>query len=161
MVNQLKRISWFSIVILSLGSSYTLAQTANFGTLTLSADKPSGVLTGSTGGSTSLPAIVRNSDRNNNRCLGFGDPTPDHILILKEDFAKLKLQVDSRGGDTTLVVQGPSEGVVRCGDDSSTSKDASIVDTDWKAGTYKIWVGSATPGMRRDYSLAIRRLTGK
>ena len=132
-----------------------VAQNANFGKLTLDSNKTSGTLQGSTGGSTSLPAIVSNSDRSNNKCLGFGDPTPDHILVLQQAVPRLRLRVNSGGGDTTLVVQGPN-GVIRCGDDSSRSKDASITDTDWQAGTYRIWVGSATPSTPRDYTLSVR-----
>ena len=137
-----------------LGALPALGQ-ANFGSLTLGAEKQSGTLTGSTGGSTSLPAIVSNRDRNNNKCLGFGDPTPDHILILQQNISSLKLRVNSGGGDTTLVVQGPRS--VRCSNDSKAGKDASLADTDWEAGTYKVWVGSTTPGVRRDYTLYIRQ----
>lgn len=144
---------WLSIAV-SLSAVSVVAQ-SGFGTLTLGAEKTSGVLNGSTGGTTSLPAIVSNSDRNNNKCLGFGDPTPDHILVLQKDVPRLRLRVDSGGADTTLVVQGPN-GTIRCGDDSSTSKDASITDTDWQAGNHKIWVGTATPGVRRDYTLTVR-----
>lgn len=136
--------------------SIATAQDSSFGSLTLDAAKKSGVLTGSTGGSISLPAVVSNSDRNNNKCLGFGDTKPDHLLILKQNFAALKLRVNSGGSDTTLVVQGPG-GAIRCGDDiSSSNKDASIDDTDWQAGTYRVWVGITAPGMQRDYSLSIR-----
>lgn len=133
------------------------AQTANFGSLTLGAEKTSGSLTGSTGGSTSLPAIIGSSDQNNNKCLGFGDPNPDHILVLEQDFPQLRLRVNSGGMDTTLIVQG-SDGSIRCGDDlSETNKDAGITASDWKTGKYKVWVGSAVPGVRRDYTLSIRR----
>lgn len=152
------RSKWGSFLVLLtvLGTLPALAQ-SNFGSLTLGADKQSGALTGSTGGSTSLPAVVSNRDRNNNKCLGFGDPTPDHILVLQQAFSSLKLRVNSGGGDTTLVVQGP-QGIVRCGDDSKVgSKDASLSDTDWQPGTYKVWVGSATPGTRRDYTLYVRQ----
>ena len=138
-----------------LGALPVLAQ-SNFGELTLSANKQSGTLTGSTGGSTSLPAIVSNRDRNNHKCLGFGDPTPDHILVLQQSVPNLKLRVNSGGSDTTLVVQG-AQGEVRCGDDAKGGKDASLADTDWQAGTYKVWVGTATPGVRRDYTLYIRQ----
>ncbi len=138
-----------------LGALPALGQ-SNFGSLTIGGNKHSGTLSGSTGGSTSLPAIVSNHDRNNNKCLGFGDPTPDHILVLQQNTPRLTLRVDSGGSDTTLVVQGP--GGVRCGDDSKAgNKDASITDADWQAGTYKIWVGSATPGVRRDYTLYVRQ----
>jgi hypothetical protein len=133
-----------------------IAQPANFDNLELGENKTSGILTGSTGGSTSLPAIVSNRDRHNQKCLGFGDPTPDHILILKQNFSRLRLKVDSDGADTTLVIQG-ADGTVRCGDESKGSQDASITDTDWQAGTYKIWVGSGVPGVRKNYTLSIRQ----
>ncbi|HEY9906085.1 MAG TPA: hypothetical protein V6D18_00595 [Thermosynechococcaceae cyanobacterium] len=131
------------------------AQSANFGSLTLSAEKTAGTLTGTTGGSTSLPAIVTERDRNNNQCLGFADPKPDHILTLQQDLPRLKLQVSSGGTDTTIVVQS-AKGEVWCGDDSGARPDASIDDTNWQAGSYKIWVGSKTPGVRRDYTLRVR-----
>lgn len=150
---------WGSLIglMMMLGGVPVLAgETPNFGTLTLGGDKTTGVLSGTTGGSTSLPAIVSNSDRHSNKCIGFGDSNPDHIIILKQNFPTLKLQVSS-GGDTTLVVQGP-DGVVRCGDDASaTNKDASLTDTDWLAGRYRVWVGSATQGLRQDYTLNIRQ----
>jgi hypothetical protein len=149
---------WVSgLLIATLVAVPAVGQTSNFGTLTLGAEKSSGSLTGSTGGSTSIPTIVGTKDRHNNKCLGFGDPTPDHILILKQDIPVLNLKVNSGGSDTTLIVQG-SDGVLRCGDDTSpTNKDASISDTNWRAGTYNIWVGSATPGVRRKYTLTVRQ----
>ncbi len=134
-----------------------LAQSANFGTITLNPEKTVWVLNGTTGGSTSLPAIVGDRDRHNNNCLGFGDPTPDHILVLQQSFPKLSLRVNSGGLDTTLVVQGPN-GVVRCGDDTGSKKDASITDTDWSAGSYKVWVGTINSGVKRDYTLTVRQL---
>lgn len=142
-----------SMGVLASGSltMVAMAQSANFDTLTLTADKPTGIVTGATGGGTSLPAIVSNSDRNGNKCLGFGDPTPDHLMVLQQPLPKLHLRVDSKGGDTTLVVDGP--GGVRCGDDSDANPDASLTDVDWPAGTYRVWVGSSTPGVRRNYKL--------
>lgn len=153
MASRLQWGGWLGLLAV-LGALPALGQ-SNFGSLTLGANKQSGSLAGSTGGSTSLPAIVSNRDRNNNKCLGFGDPTPDHMLVLQQNVPNLKLRVNSGGGDTTLVVQGARD--VRCGDDSKSGKDASITDTDWQAGTYKIWVGTATPGERRDYTLYVRQ----
>ncbi len=131
-----------------------IAQEANFGKVALSITNPIGRLSGSTGGSISLPAIISNVDYRNTRCLGFGDSKPDHILTLEQSFPSLSVRVSS-GSDTTLVVQG-ADGMVRCGDDTGAQKDASIVDTNWKAGVYRIWVGSAAPGMQRDYRLTIQ-----
>lgn len=153
MANRLQWGGWL-VSLAVLGALPALGQ-ANFGGLTLGADKQAGVLSGSTGGPTSLPAIVSNHDRNGNACLGFGDPTPDHILVLQQNFPTLKLRVNSGGGDTTLVVQG--DGEVRCSDSTTMrKKDASLTDKDWKAGTYRIWVGTVAPGVRRNYTLSVK-----
>ncbi|NWF57854.1 MAG: hypothetical protein HXY43_00620 [Fischerella sp.] len=135
-----------------------VADTAtNFGKITLSPDfeATQGTVAGYTGGSYSLSAIS-NRDRNKNACIGFADPTPDHILILKKNFPHLKIQVNSKGYDTTLLIQGPDKSTIRCGDDTGDSKDASIEDKDWKAGTYKIWVATFNSGVKRDYTLSVQ-----
>lgn len=134
-----------------------LAETANFGSLTLSRTSPTStaVLTGSTGGSFSLSAVA-NKDVHHHQCFGFAAPTPDHILVLQEDFSSLALQVNSGGKDTTLLIQGPNDSTVRCGDDTGQSKDASVVDSDWKAGSYRIWVGSLEAGVKYNYTLSVK-----
>jgi hypothetical protein len=144
-------------IITTVVTPIAIAQESNFGKVSLSTANPVGRLSGSTGGSISLPAITSNVDYRNNRCLGFGDSKPDHILTLEQNFPSLSIQVSS-GADTTLVVQG-SDGIVRCGDDTGAQKDASIVDTNWKAGVYRIWVGAAAPGTQRDYRLTIQPVT--
>lgn len=143
-------------LVATLSAIPMIAKAANFGNLTLTPgfDSSTAVVTGATGGAYSLSSIA-NRDRNDNPCIGFGDPTPDHIMTLEKDFPKLKLQVNSRGNDTTLVIQG-SNGTVRCGDDTGSNKDASITGTNWKAGNYEIWVGSFDAGQRWNYSLSAR-----
>ncbi|MBM0740659.1 hypothetical protein JOY44_03335 [Phormidium sp. CLA17] len=141
-------------IIIAVPNMPAIAQEANFGKVALSTANPVGRLSGSTGGSISLPAIINNVDYRNNRCLGFGDSKPDHILTLEQNFPSLSVRVSS-GSDTTLVVQG-ADGTVRCGDDTGVQKDASVVDSNWKAGIYRIWVGSAKPGTQRDYRLTIQ-----
>ncbi|MCU0542168.1 MAG: hypothetical protein MUE44_08235 [Oscillatoriaceae cyanobacterium Prado104] len=133
-----------------------LAENANFGTLTLSQGfkSPTAVLRGATGGSYSLSAIA-NADKRKNKCLGFATPTPDHIVVLQQDFSQLTLQVNTGGKDTTLLVQGP-DNTVRCGDDTGQNKDASIADAGWKAGSYRIWVGTIEPGVKSNYTLSVR-----
>lgn len=131
-----------------------IGQETNFGKLALGPDKTSGILRGSTGGSTSLPAIVSNTDRHNKKCLGFGDPKPDHLLVLQEPFKSLSIRVRS-AVETTLVVQG-SDGSIRCGNDLGSNRNAIITDQDWGAGGYRIWVGTTTPGVRRDYTLIVQ-----
>nr|WP_238993747.1 hypothetical protein [Calothrix sp. PCC 6303] len=133
-----------------------VAKTANFGTITLvsNSGKESVSVSGYTGGSYSLSAI-KNRDRNNNSCIGFADPNPDYILILKQDVPKLKMQVNSGGSDTTILVQGPNDNIIRCGDDTGRSKDANINDKNWKAGTYKLWIGTFNPGVKYNYTLSL------
>lgn len=132
------------------------AETANFGTLRLSPgfSRADATAKGSTGGSYSLSSIS-NRDRDGKHCLGFGDTLPDHVIVLQQDFAKLSLKVDSGGGDTTLVVQGPNNSTVRCGDDTGQNKDASVSGTKWTAGTYRVWVGFFQPGVKRRYTLIV------
>lgn len=134
--------------------SGSLAQDSNFGQFVVESGKRVAV-NGSTGGTTSLPAVVGNADRDRNKCLGFGDPKPDHIMQLKGKFSSLTLKVDSSGKDTTLVVVAPN-GEIRCGDDTGSKKDASIRATDLTEGAYKVWVGSPDPGTQINYRLTVQ-----
>ncbi|MDX2242141.1 MAG: hypothetical protein NW224_15760 [Leptolyngbyaceae cyanobacterium bins.302] len=147
------RYAGVSLTIAFIAST-AIAQESNFGKLALNQNNSSGTLRGTTGGSASLPGIVSNSDRNNHKCLGYADPKPDHLLILEKPFATLTLRVRSNT-DTTLVVQGPN-GIVRCADDAGSNKNASITDSDWQPGIYKIWVGTADPATQRDYLLTVQ-----
>ncbi len=153
---QRHRWRWVGLMVVTgaLTSIPALAN-PNFGTLTLNGQTTSGMLQGTTGGATSLPAIVSNSDRHNNKCLGFGDPNPDHLLVLQRNVPRLQLRVDSGNNDTTLVIEGPN-GIVRCGYNSAGSQDVTIDDTDWQAGSYKVWVGSGEAGGRHNYRLIVR-----
>ncbi|MBN8563253.1 MAG: hypothetical protein J0L70_22205 [Leptolyngbya sp. UWPOB_LEPTO1] len=130
-----------------------LAQPNNFKTLTIDDQTSSGMMMGSTGGTTSLPAVVSNSDRSERKCLGFGDPNPDHTIVLKKPVSTLTLQVDSGGSDTTLLMSGP--GGVRCAD-AGSKKDARLREKDLQPGTYQVWVGTVTPNTNREYRLIVR-----
>ncbi|WP_162424833.1 hypothetical protein [Myxacorys almedinensis] len=132
-----------------LGSVATVAQPATFGALTLGATSMSGALSGSTGGNTSLPAIVSNRDRHGRNCLGYGDPNPDHTLILQKPAAKLRLAIATGGSNMTIVVAG-ANGVFRCGDSGI------LEDGDWQTGTYQVWVGTVEPNKSRNYRLTVQ-----
>lgn len=142
-------------LIMTLGAIPGIAEPSNFGILTLSQGfSPSqGVASGIAGGTFSLSSLAQ-KDTNNNKCLGFASPTADHLLVLQQDFAQLTIQINSRGHDTTLLVMGP-ENQVFCGDDTGSSKDARVSHPNWKAGTYRIWVGSIDEGAKLKYSLSV------
>lgn len=152
------RGSWFSAaIVVAIVATPAIAQIPNFGTFNLSPgfEPAKGKVSGYTGGSFSLSAMS-NRDRNQKACIGFADPKPDHIMILEKDFPHLKLLVKS-GGDTTLLIQGPDESTIRCGDDTGKSKDASIDDLNWKKGTYRIWIGTFNSGVKRNYTLTVQQ----
>lgn len=136
---------WIGFILLA--TVPTLAQPATFGSLTLGSKSMSGVLNGSTGGNTSLPAIVSNRDRHGRNCLGYGDPTPDHTLILQKPISKLRVAI-AGGNDLTLAIVG-ANGVLRC-------SDGALEDADWQAGTYRVWVGTVEPNKSRNYRLTVR-----
>jgi hypothetical protein len=147
--------SYLLALLMAVSTLPAIAQPANFGSLSLSPGfKPSqGTATGFTGGSYSLSTIA-NRDRNNNPCIGFGDTNPDHTLVLDKDFEHLKIQVNSEGNDTTLVIKGPKNSI-SCGDDSGNSKDANIESAKWQAGTYQVWVGAIDAGAKYKYTLSV------
>lgn len=108
---------------------------------------------GTTGGELNLMGLARR-DRRRRLCLGYGNAEPDHVLILAEDVARLSLAVESNGGDTTLLVEGPRG--IDCNDNvGRNNRDAAVRGSNWPAGTYRIWVGSFDQGDRVDYKLLI------
>ncbi len=149
---------WLLAILTAITATPVIAETANFGTFTLSTNfQPAqGTVQGFTGGSYSLSAIS-NRDRDQKTCIGFADPTPDHIMVLEKDFSQMTIQVDSKNNDTTLLIKGPDETTIHCGDDTGKSKDASISDRNWKRGIYRIWVGTFNPGVKRDYTLTVEQ----
>lgn len=149
-------LSCLTGIFTAIGSNSVAANTSLFGKISLSPNSKvvRKTVTGYTGGSYSLSAVSKR-DSQKNLCIGFADPTPDHILVLEKDFPKLNIKVNSGGYDTTLLIVGPDKKTVRCGDDTGTSKDASVNARNWKAGTYKIWVGSFKVRTRRNYRLSL------
>ena len=92
-------------------------------------------------------------DRRRRLCLGYGDPEPDHVLVLAEAVPRLVLTVESEG-DTTLLVDGPRG--IDCNDNyRRNNRNAQIRDGRWPAGTYRIWVGAFERGDRIDYRLTV------
>lgn len=126
----------FIPLLAALGTTPAFAEAANFAQLSLAPgfDRVTAKVSGYTAGDYSLLLIAKR-DGNNNPCIGYGSPSPDHVMVLEKDFPRLKLRVNSRGEDTTLVIQGPDNDTIRCSDDTGNNKDASISDTNWEAGT--------------------------
>ncbi|HEY9881134.1 MAG TPA: hypothetical protein V6D29_21925 [Leptolyngbyaceae cyanobacterium] len=138
-----------------LGVAPALAQEANFGSITLGGGTQSGSVQGHTAGFFALSEIA-GRDRSGNVCAGFAASTPDHILVLQQDAPSLTVQVDSGGNDTTLLIQGPNDNTIRCGDDTDRrNRDAMIQDGSWAAGTYRVWVGTHDQGQRYNYTLNV------
>ncbi len=154
---QYQRYGFPAFILLALGGfgSAALAQTANFAPITLSNSQPTATVTGTTAGIFAL-ANVAMRDHQGTICTGFADTNPDHILTLQEPMARLTIQVNSGGNDTTLLLQGPNDAMVRCGEDiSRRDPDAQIQAQDLPAGTYRLWVGSHNQGQRLNYSLLV------
>jgi len=154
MIQYTRQIAVWGMSLLIATSFPAISQAETFKTLTLDKQTTSGTMTGTTGGTTSLPAVVSNSDRQNQKCIGFGDPTPYHTLVLKQPFSSLTLRVNSGGGDTTLLVSGP--GGVRCAAAGESGADAGLQQGDWQSGTYQIWVGTMTPNTNLNYRLTVK-----
>lgn len=98
--------------------------------------------------------LLAGRDRRRRLCLGYGATQPSHTLVLSEPYPRLQIAVDSGGGDTTLLVQGPNG--IDCNDNPGRNqRDAVVTDTDWPEGTYRIWVGSFNEGDRLNYTLEV------
>ncbi|NJL44912.1 MAG: hypothetical protein HC922_02475 [Leptolyngbyaceae cyanobacterium SM2_3_12] len=148
-----------AVSLLGLGGALAaipvIAQATNFAGFSLSVDSPTATVTGFTTGFLPLSNIA-GRDRRGLVCAGFADTNPDHTMTLQQDFPNLTVQVNSGGNDTALLIQGPSNDTIRCGTDTDRrNPDAQVQDSDWRAGTYQIWVGSHNQGQRYDYSLQV------
>ena len=145
-----------ALIIVPITSAIAQKKDLNSFHLALGLDQTTVKVIGSTGGSYSLASIV-NQDNYGNHCMGYGDPEPDHTMILDNDFARLKLKVKSGGKDTTLVVRNTDSKDIRCGFGQQHTRDAVIDGQNWKAGRYEIWVGSMKPHQNSNYSLSVEQ----
>lgn len=155
-----RRSGWAAVtlaaMVIGAGSLVpALAQSSRSGDFTLSQSSPSATVRGTTAGIFSVSNVAVR-DHNGLICTGFADSTPDHVFTLENPVDQLTLQVDSGGNDTTLLVQGPTNDVVRCGEDTNRrNPDARIQEQNWPAGTYRVWVGAHSQGQRYSYSLTV------
>lgn len=147
---------WPSLLMLAtILTVPALAKPSNFGSVSVAPGfKPAAKnMTGYAKGAVALHKVVGDRDRNNNRCMGYGSPEPDHILVLNGNFSRLKLQVKS-GKDTTLLLKGPGNQLF-CADDTAKGQDAGLTAQKLKAGKYRVWVGTSEPGQRYRYTLSV------
>ena len=145
-------------LMMVLTAAGAISQGANFGELILAQgfDAAKAVLNGHTGGSYSLSSLA-NADRRGNPCIGYATPNPDHVVILKNNFSQLKLEVMSKNKDLTLVVRGPNKNTIFCSFASNNQDNTVLENSNWKAGTYEVWVGSIQPGKRLNYRIRIEQ----
>lgn len=150
---------WGLSMIPWLAALPALANPANFASLSLAPGfgPGTGQVNGYVRGAIALHQAVGARDVRSNLCLGYGSPSPDHLLVLKRDFSRLKLQVKSQKQDTTLLIKGPGKELY-CLDDSDQGKDAGWIANHLKAGTYQVWVGSFEKGQQFRYTLTAQEL---
>ncbi|MBU7584091.1 MAG: hypothetical protein KAF91_14465 [Nostoc sp. TH1S01] len=153
-----KRIGWVLAILTAITATPAIAETPNFGKFSLlpGFEPAQSKYSGYTGGSFSLSAIS-NRDRDKKACIGFADPKPDYTMVLEKDFDQLTILVNTGNTDTTLLIKGPDNDTIRCGDDTGRSKDASISDRNWKKGIYQIWVGTFNSDDKHKYTLTVQQ----
>jgi len=83
-------------------------------------------------------------------CVGYLSETPNHILTINQPFSYLRIHAESTG-DTTLAVNGPDGWM--CNDDQVGLQP--VVEGGFRQGTYRVWVGTATPGASENYQLQV------
>jgi hypothetical protein len=136
------------VVVLGLVPATALAQRSNFGTVRLTSGftpdphAVAGVSGGAQNGAGRFPG-----------CNGWISRTPDHIFVATSAFAFLRIFAES-SADTTIIVQGP--GGTRCNDDTYGLNPS--VEGAFRAGTYRVWIGSYQEGENSRYQLKLTEL---
>ena len=108
------------------------------------------IVRGISGGKLEATDVVETEGTTTGFCNGFVNNRPNHVLVLKDFFEFLKIEVDSPT-DTTIVVEGP--GGVWCNDDSDNANPA--IEGQWQPGRYKIWIGSYQEDIDYGYQIKI------
>ena len=108
------------------------------------------IVRGISGGELEATDIVDTEGTTTGFCNGFVENRPNHILVLKNFFEFLKIEVDS-STDTTIIIEGP--GGVWCNDDSDNANPA--IEGQWQPGRYKIWIGSYQEDIDYGYQIKI------
>ena len=88
-------------------------------------------------------------------CRGFITQQPDHIFVAQGGYSMLKIMAASTQ-DTTLIVRTPS-GQFICDDDGGEGTNP-LIQGQFGAGTYQIWVGSYRRGTNHPYNLGFTEM---
>lgn len=108
------------------------------------------ILKGISGGKFRATELVNTEGTTTGFCNGFVERNPNHVLVLRNFFDFLKIEVAS-STDTTIVVEGP--GGVWCNDDFNDTNPA--LEGQWQPGRYKIWIGSYQANISNTYQIKI------
>jgi hypothetical protein len=97
-----------------------------------------------------------NAQNRNNRCMGYGNLEPDHVVEIQGKMSTVTFQVKTQQPqDTTLVIQGPNNVVYCSADAADGSKNTALTIDNFKEGTYKVWVGALDSGTTFRYNLSV------
>jgi len=137
--------------VLALGaiSPVAVGQQGNFGQVRLRTGfRPDPkVVEGRSGGSHPASELSARAAQ----CRGYVSRNPDYVVRVQGNIAFLRIFVES-ARDTTLVVEGP-RGEITCNDDTYGTNPS--IEDRFRAGVYKIWVGSYTLGDQAPYELVL------
>jgi hypothetical protein len=138
---------WWAIVV-SFYSYPALPQSVvNINHQTLA--KPLTIM-GTSEGNVKAITIARTENTATGYCDGYVNTRPNHVLKLESFFEFLRLEVQS-SADTTILVGGA--GGVWCNDDAASANP--MIEGQWQAGLYKVWVGSYQANTSHRYQIKI------
>ena len=122
---------------------------SNFGTVTLTPGftPDPHVASGVSGGQIDARQV-------GNNCRGWISQTPDHIFQATRAFNGLRIMARSNS-DTTLVI-ADAQNRAWCNDDAEGRNP--VIQGNFAAGTYRVWVGSYQQGENARYSLGFTEL---
>ena len=106
------------------------------------------------GGPISVEAEI-GTDINGNECKGFIASEPDHTLVLRNDFANLRVFVEATSGDTTMVIRSEDGSLTLCHDDVSRGNPHPSISRAFPTGIYYVYIGSFDERQMTNYTIVI------
>jgi len=96
------------------------------------------------------------NDVNGNECKGFIASEPDHTLVLRSDFANLRIFVEAaRSEDTTMIIRSEDASLTLCHDDVSRDNPHPSIARAFTTGIYYIYIGSFDERKMSNYTIVI------